>query len=167
MTTVYLKHQTLFQDLFVKSQCFVWSEFQPWCFGDTKNRKLIFIPKKQWLLYFSLFYIRLLNFIWFDQHCYDLYFVENSLCWKLVEFLYRSKHLTKFFVKSFTTTPKPITVPSMPWVPNTIHAVVLSRVCNMELENRKPCFICIRVKVMRNTRLRIPETLINDHIKTR
>ena len=33
------------------------------------------------------------------------------------------------------TTPKPITVPSMPQVPNTIHAVVLSRVSNMELEN--------------------------------
>ena len=78
MAIVYLKHQTLFQDPFVKNQCFIQSKFRPLHFGDTKTRKLIFIPKKM-TSNFSQFYIRLLNFILFDQHSYELCFVENSV----------------------------------------------------------------------------------------
>ena len=53
MTIVYLKHQTLFQDLFVKSQCFVRPKFWPGCFGDAKTRKLIFITKKAMTIKFQ------------------------------------------------------------------------------------------------------------------
>ena len=152
MTIVYLKHQTLFQDPFMKSQCFVRSKFRPWSFGDTKTRKLIFIPKKAMTIKFQSilhkateFHLIWPTFLWI-MLCWK-FCVENRSNFRTVRNIWR-----KFLLRVFTTTPKPITVPSMPEVPNTIHAVVLSRVSNVELENWKPCFIQFRVKVVRNTR---------------
>ena len=146
ITIVYLKHQTLFEDPFMKSQCFVRSKFWPWSFGDTKIRKLIFIPKKQWLLNCSLFYIRLVNFIWFDQHFWELCFVEISVL-KTGRIFVPYETLTKTFYNHTKTYQSSKYALSTKYY----NAVILSRISSMELENQKPCFVRFRVKFVRNT----------------
>ena len=77
MTIIYLKHQTLFQDRFGKSQCSVWSKFRPWRFGDTKTRKLIFIPKKAMTIKFQSILHKATEF-----HLIWPTFLWIMLCWK-------------------------------------------------------------------------------------
>ena len=77
MTIVYLKHPTLFQDPFMKSQCFVRSKFRPWSFGDTKTRKLIFIPKKAMTIKFQSILHKATEF-----HLIWPTFLWIMLCWK-------------------------------------------------------------------------------------